>query len=73
MTPDQFKAWRAHLGLSQQAAAEMLGLSKGSIELYERGTRRDDNRPVVIPRTVELACAALALGIRAYDGPRAQA
>ena len=48
----------------------MLGLSTGTIELYKRGTRRDDGRAVVIPKTVELACAALALGIRKYDGPQ---
>jgi transcriptional regulator with XRE-family HTH domain len=48
---------------SQQEAADALGQSKGNIQNYERGRRRDDERPVVIPRTVELACAALALGI----------
>jgi len=56
--------------LSQQAAADALGLSKGSIELYERGARRDDERPVVIPRTVELACAALMHGITTYIEPQ---
>lgn len=71
MTSEQFKAWRAYMDLSQQGAADMLGLSKGSVELYERGRRHEDNRPVVIPKTVELACAALALGIRSYDGPQA--
>lgn len=72
MTPAQFKAWRAHMGLSQSAAAAALGLSLGSIQLYERGTRRDDNRPVTVPKTVELACAAIALGIRSYGGPDQQ-
>lgn len=69
MTPEQFKAWRKHMNLSQQEAADALGLSKGSVDLYERGRRREDERPVVIPKTVELACAALALGITHYDGP----
>jgi len=69
MTPEQFKAWRKHMNLSQQEAADALGLSKGSVDLYERGRRREDERPVVIPKTVELACAALALGITRYDGP----
>jgi hypothetical protein len=32
--------------------------------------RREDGRPVEIPKAVELACAALARGIRNYDGPR---
>ena len=69
MTPEQFKAWRKHLALSQAEAATALGLSRGSVELYERGRRREDERPVVIPKTVELACAALALGVSDYDGP----
>jgi transcriptional regulator with XRE-family HTH domain len=57
------------MGLTQQAAADALGISKPSIDLYEFGRRRDDNRPVVIPKPVELACAALALGIKSYKGP----
>jgi hypothetical protein len=48
------------LGLSQLAAANVLGLSKGSIELYERGSRRDDGRAVEIPVTVQLSCKYLA-------------
>lgn len=69
MTPEQFKSWRKHMGWSQQEAADHLGVSKGSIQLYERGER--EGRPVEIPKTVELACAALALGIRDYAGPQA--
>jgi transcriptional regulator with XRE-family HTH domain len=69
MAPEGFKAWRSHMGLSQQDVADALGISKGSIQLYERGARREDERTVIIPRTVELACAALALGIKQYDGP----
>lgn len=67
MTPAQFKAWRKHLKLSQQAAAELLDLSRNMITLYEAGER--EGRPVVVPKTVELACAAIALGITRYEGP----
>jgi DNA-binding XRE family transcriptional regulator len=70
MDSNEFKRWREHMQQSQQGAADMLGLSKASIELYERGTRRDDDRPVTIPKTVELACAALAHGITTYIAPR---
>ena len=59
MTPDDFKAWRATMGYNQVQAAEALGLSKSSIELYEKGKRRDDGRAVEIPITVSLSCAAL--------------
>ncbi|WP_454813791.1 helix-turn-helix domain-containing protein [Labrys neptuniae] len=69
MDPEQFKAWRRHMGFSQIEAARALGISKGSVELYEAGKRRDDGRPVEIPKTVALACAAIALGITEYAGP----
>ncbi len=59
MTPEQFKDWRTRLGLSQSAAAEALGISRQSVENYERGRRREDERPVVIPTPVALACAAV--------------
>jgi transcriptional regulator with XRE-family HTH domain len=52
------------MGLSQQAAADLLGISKSSIELYERGTRRDDGRPALIPITVDLACKYLEQQVR---------
>ncbi|HZT26756.1 MAG TPA: helix-turn-helix domain-containing protein [Pseudolabrys sp.] len=66
MNAVEFKRWRKHMRLSQQDAARVLGLSKTSIELYERGSRRDDGSAVVIPKTVELACAALKSGITKY-------
>lgn len=70
MTKEQFRLWRKAMGLTQTGAASVLGLNRNTIELYERGTRRDDpNHVVSIPRTVELACAALWLGIRRYSGP----
>lgn len=57
LTPHQFKEWRKALGWSQRAAAEVLGLSESTIELYERGMRKDNGRPVEIPVAVVLACA----------------
>jgi transcriptional regulator with XRE-family HTH domain len=64
MTPESFRAWRKGLGLSQQRAAEALGVSKSSVELYERGSRRgEDGRAVEIPRTVALACRAVSRGL----------
>ena len=59
MTPDEFKAWRKSMGCSQAEAAEALGLSKPTIENYEKGVRRDTGAAVEIPRHVALACAAL--------------
>ncbi len=63
MTSDDFKVWRERLGLSQQQAAEALGISKGTVVNYESGSRRDDDRPVTVPKSIELACAALTFGI----------
>ena len=59
MTPQQFKAWRKRLGLTQARAADAIGMSLTQIKNYEAG-RAD------IPRYVELACAALALGLNRY-------
>ncbi|CAH1670861.1 MULTISPECIES: helix-turn-helix transcriptional regulator [unclassified Chelatococcus] len=70
MTPEQFKAWRKHMKISQASAAGLLGISVPSIQLYEKGSRHEDGRAVVIPKAIELACAALALGIREYEGPQ---
>jgi transcriptional regulator with XRE-family HTH domain len=69
MQPDQFKAWRKLLKLTQAQAATKLGISRRSVELYESGTRGENAKEVVIPRAVELACAALAAGIENYAGP----
>ena len=63
MTAEDFKAWREHMGLSQVKAAEALGISKSSVENYERGARPEDGRPVLIPRPVALACSALSRGL----------
>jgi len=62
MTPEQFKEWRVAMGYrSRDVAADALGLSRSTVELYETGVRRDNEKSVEIPRTVELACAALAM------------
>ncbi|WP_051630744.1 helix-turn-helix domain-containing protein [Afifella pfennigii] len=69
MTPDQFKAWRKQLGMKQKEAAERLGLKKRMIQYYETGER--DGKKVKIPKSVRLACYALAMGVADYDGESA--
>lgn len=64
MTPDRFSRIRHALGLSQTSFGDLLGVGRGSVSHYENGCRHDDGRPVTIPRTVEMACAALILGVR---------
>jgi transcriptional regulator with XRE-family HTH domain len=57
----EFKNWREHIGLTQKQAGDALGLSTSTIELYERGSRRDTNEAVSIPNPVALACLGLSL------------
>ena len=66
MSPAEFKAWRKSLGLKQKEAAEKLGLKKRMIQYYETGKR--GGKKVVIPKTVELACYSLSVGVEAFDG-----
>ncbi len=58
MSPDDFKDWRSKMALSQEAAAKVLGLSKATIQNYERGVRID-GKPAPIPFATALACSAL--------------
>jgi len=64
VTPDDFKKWRKDLKLSQKEAAEALGLKRRVVQYYEKGER--DGEPVEIPKTVRLACYALAQGVQDY-------
>ncbi len=66
MDSPEFKAWRKSLGLKQKEAAEKLGLKKRMIQYYETGRR--GSKKVVIPKTVELACYALSIGVEGFDG-----
>ncbi len=53
--------------LSQKEAAHILGLKRRVVQYYEKGER--DGEAVKIPKTVRLACYALAQGIFDYHGP----
>ncbi len=66
MSADQFRSWRKSLGFKQKDVADALGLKKRMIQYYEKGKR--DNKSVVIPKTVRLACYALSHGIADFDG-----
>lgn len=66
MQPEEFKNWRKSQGLRQKEAAELLGLKKRVIQYYEKGKR--DGKNVDIPKAVELACFAISIGVRSFDG-----
>lgn len=70
MRGQDFKKWRRSLGFSQKEAADALGLKRRVVQYYEKGERGD--KKVKIPKTVRLACYALAAGIRDYQGPDAK-
>ena len=67
MKGHDFKRWRKSLDLSQKEAADALGLKRRVVQYYEKGER--DGDPVKIPRTVRLACSAVATGTEDYHGP----
>ncbi|MEM9706363.1 MAG: helix-turn-helix transcriptional regulator [Pseudomonadota bacterium] len=67
MEPDDFRRWRKALKLSQKDAATALGLKRRMIQYYEKGER--DGEPVPIPKSVRLACYAIAEGVEDYYGP----
>jgi transcriptional regulator with XRE-family HTH domain len=67
MEPGDFRKWRKLLKLSQKEAAQALGLKRRMIQYYEKGERDGDK--VEIPRSVRLACFALAEGVEDYNGP----
>jgi transcriptional regulator with XRE-family HTH domain len=52
-----FEAWRQRNGLTKVAAAEALGLHHNTVARYESGE-------LEIPRSVALACAAIAYELK---------
>ena len=72
MTPSKLtgimiRAWREKKGWSQAETAETLGISEGSLLNYERESRPDRKEPVLIPRLLDWALAALAAGLRPFS------
>ncbi len=67
MKGHEFKRWRKSLDLSQSEAADALGLKRRVVQYYEKGKR--DGDPVKIPRSIRLACYAIAVGVSDYHGP----
>jgi hypothetical protein len=59
VTPDQFKTFRREHDWSQREISELLGYGLRRIGEFENGD-------VEIPLSVELACCALALGLRGW-------
>ena len=64
MTPADFRAWRARLGLTQAQAARALDIGRRTILRYEQDPVDPlDEPPYPIPRAIALACKALESGL----------
>lgn len=57
MTAEEFKTWRSRLDMTQQDAADTLGVTKRSVQGWEDGTQP-------IKRSIALACAAVQAGLK---------
>ena len=53
--------------LTQQDAAARLGINRGTLADYERGLRRSDNKNVLVPKAIELACQSIKFGFSSYS------
>ena len=63
MTPDDLRAWQAHMRYTYETAAQALGVSRGTYADWVAGRSRTSGKPIKISRMVALACAALAAGV----------
>jgi transcriptional regulator with XRE-family HTH domain len=71
MTPESLKAWRTQRNWTQTRAARELGISINGYGAYETGMSPRKNKKsgkivkvrIRIPKTIGLACAAIANGI----------
>lgn len=73
MTPEQIRACREGMRLSQPAFGQRIGVGRTSIHHYENGRRHDTKQRVEISRTTDMACAAAWLGIDGYTAVLAAA
>lgn len=63
----KFKLWRKKMGFTQSAAAEALGVSRATIQLYELGYRTENPKiKVAIPKSIALACAAINANLNSF-------
>lgn len=66
MTPAELAAWRAHMGYSQRAAADALGVTASTYQQWERGASFRTGAPLQPDKRTALACAAIAAGLEPW-------
>lgn len=64
MKPEDFIAWREHLGISRAEACRLIGIHPNSVTNYEQGR-------TAIPLYIGLACAAVARKLKPWTKPPA--
>lgn len=55
MTPDDLRAWQAHMGYTYDTAAKALGVSRAAYADWIAGRSRTTGKPIRIKRTAALA------------------
>lgn len=73
MKPEQARRCREGMKLSQPKFGQRIGVGRMTINHYEHGRRHDTQQPIVIPKTADMACGAVWLGIDGYTGVLAAA
>ncbi len=68
MTRQQLLAFRKSKNWNLEKAANEIGISTASLRIYEKGERKDRDKPVVIPKPIAWACAAINAGIKLMGG-----
>lgn len=61
MNGAEFKTWRESRGMTQADLGKILGMHGDSIARHERSEG-------AIPKPIEIACAAISLGVKSYSG-----
>jgi len=68
MTPEDLRAWQAHMGYTYDSAAQALGVNRSTYADLISGTSRTTGKPKEIDRRTALACAAIAAGLGEWTG-----
>ena len=68
MTSANLRSWRAQMGITQDKAADLLGMSPSNYKDLERGERRTTGKVIEqLDRRTELACSAIVAGLGGWS------
>lgn len=72
MTPDQLRAWQAHMGYTYDTAAKALGVSRSTYADWLSGRSRTTGRVIDVDLRTGLACSALDAGLGPWSADAAK-